>query len=80
MEVYGCPIWGTKGYGQGMDSQFPIFRETKNRIKGRILWWLRSVSGGSSVHACYVYANGVANYTSPTHTWVRPLPCFLIGA
>ena len=36
MEVYGCPIWGTKGYGQGMDSQFPKFRETKNRIKGRI--------------------------------------------
>ena len=80
MEVYGCPIWGTKGYGQGMDSQFPIFRETKNRIKGRIAWWLRSVSGGSSVNACYVSNVGLANYYSPTNTWVRPLPCFLIGA
>ena len=63
-----------------MDSQFPIFRETKNRIKGRIDWWLRSVSGGSSVDACYVYHSGNAYCYSPTYTWVRPLPCFLIGA
>ena len=80
MEVYGCLVWGTKGWSQGMDSQFPLFRETKNRIRPRVTWWLRSGRGGSSTHACYVHAHGHANYGSCTYTWIRPLPCFLVGA
>ncbi len=80
MEVYGCPVWGTKGYSVGFDSQFPIFSDTASRIAGgRVSWWLRSVVGGSSSYACYVNGNGGANYNAPTTGWVRPLPCFLIG-
>ena len=80
MEVYGCLVWGTKGYSQGMDSQFPLFRETKNRIMGgRVYWWLRSASGGSSSYVCLVYSSGNASYYSAAHTGLRPRPCFLLG-
>lgn len=80
MEVYGCPIWGTKGYSVGFDCQFPIFADTAARINGtRAGWWLRSVVGGSASGVCDVTAGGPAGYTSATSTWVRPLPCFLIG-
>ena len=51
MEVYGCPVWGTKGYSVGFDCQFDLFRDTAHRINGnRYGWWLRSVVGGSSSH------------------------------
>lgn len=80
MEVYGCPVWGSKGYSVGFDSQFPIFTDTASRIAGhRVYWWLRSVVGGSSSYACYVYSSGYASYTAPASAWVRPLPCFLLG-
>ena len=80
MEVYGCPVWGSKGYSVGFDSQFPIFSDTASRISGtRVTWWLRSVMGGSSSHACYVGSYGYANYDAPTIGWIRPLPCFLLG-
>lgn len=80
MEVYGCVIWGTKGYSVGFDSQFPIFSDTAHRIMGtRVSWWLRSVPGVSSVYACYVSYGGNAGSYLPSHDWVRPRPCFLIG-
>ena len=80
MEVYGCPVWGTPGWSVGMDCQFEIFKQTKDRIQGsRITWWLRSVSGSSSSNVCNVSGYGAANCTSATTTWVRPLPCFLVG-
>lgn len=80
MEVYGCPVWGSKGYSVGFDSQFPIFTDTASRIAGpRVNWWLRSVVGGSSSYACCVRGSGNANTTAPTYDWVRPLPCFLLG-
>ena len=80
MEVYGCPVWGSKGYSVGFDSQFPIFTDTASRIAGpRVPWWLRSVMGGSSSNACYVGSNGYAYTPAPTNDWVRPLPCFLLG-
>ena len=28
MEVYGCPVWGTKGYSVGFDCQWDLFRDT----------------------------------------------------
>lgn len=34
MEVYGCPVWGTKGYGVGFDCQFDLFRDTAHRLNG----------------------------------------------
>lgn len=80
MEVYGCPVWGTKGYSVGFDSQFPIFSDTASRIAGgRVIWWLRSVVGGSASGACSVSSSGSASYYAPASDWLRPLPCFLIG-
>ncbi|WP_417574759.1 DUF6273 domain-containing protein, partial [Parolsenella catena] len=80
MEVYGCPVWGTKGYSVGFDCQFDLFRDTAHRLNGtRCSWWLRSVMGGSSSHVCYVALSGAANCTSATLAWVRPRPGFLVG-
>ena len=80
MEVYGCPVWGSKGYSVGFDSQFPIFTDTASRIVGgRVDWWLRSVMGGSSSSACRVNSSGYAGNTAPANDWVRPLPFFLLG-
>ncbi len=79
MEVYGCCVWGTPGYSQGMDSQLPLFRETKNRIKARVGWWLRVASGSSSSYVCDVGNGGNAHSSSASYSSIRPLPCFLIG-
>ena len=80
MEVYGCPVWGTKGYSVGFDCQWDLFRDTVHRINGnRYKWWLRSVMGGSSSDVCCVGDNGDAHCTSATNTWVRPRPGFLVG-
>ena len=78
MEVYGCPVWGTKGYSVGFDSQFPIFTNTSNRNLDRCAWWLRSLEGGSTVGVCCVYGNGEARTTFAANNF-PPLPCFLIG-
>ena len=46
MEVYGCPVWGTKGYSVGFDCQWDLFRDTAHRVNGnRCGWWLRSGHG-----------------------------------
>lgn len=80
MEVYGCPVWGTKGYSVGFDCQFDLFRDTAHRLNGtRYSWWLRSVASGSSSHVCYVTSYGIASFYSATATWVRPRPGFLVG-
>ena len=80
MEVYGCPVWGTKGYSVGFDCQFDLFRDTAHRLNGtRDAWWLRSVMGGSSSSVCYVSSYGTAHYSSATGVWVRPRPGFLVG-
>lgn len=63
MEVYGCPVWGTKGYSVGFDCQFDLFRDTAHRVNGnRCNWWLRSVVGGSSSYVCFVSNRGVATF------------------
>ena len=80
MEVYGCPVWGTKGYSVGFDCQFDLFRDTAHRLNGtRHGWWLRSVMGGSSSYVCCVNGYGDATCTSAANTWVRPRPGFLVG-
>ena len=80
MEVYGCPVWGTKGYSVGFDCQWDLFRDTAHRINGnRCAWWLRSVMGGSSSYVCCVSCNGAASYNSAATVWVRPRPGFLVG-
>ena len=80
VEVYGQNVWSKPGYGTGFDCQFPLFKQTKDRIQGsRIPWWLRSVSGSSASSVCCVYTNGLASYYAATNDWIRPLPCFLVG-
>ena len=80
MEVYGCPVWGTKGYSVGFDCQFDLFRDTAHRLNGtRYNWWLRSVMGGSSSNVCFVDHGGNAYCSSATYVWVRPRPGFLVG-
>lgn len=80
MEVYGCPVWGTKGYSVGFDCQFDLFRDTAHRLNGtRCSWWLRSVVGGSSSNVCCVDYYGNASCPSASHAWVRPRPGFLVG-
>ena len=80
MEVYGCPVWGTKGYSVGFDCQWDLFRDTAHRVNGnRCGWWLRSVMGGSSSDVCYVDDYGNADCSSATNVWVRPRPGFLVG-
>ena len=80
MEVYGCPVWGTKGYSVGFDCQFDLFRDTAHRLNGtRYYWWLRSVMGGSSSYVCCVSSYGYASCHSATSAWVRPRPGFLVG-
>ncbi len=84
MEVYGCIVWGTKnGYSVGFDTQFPIFAQTKDRIRRsaadgatRLSWWLRTVGGSSSTWVCAVHALGLADCADAASTNVRPLPCF----
>lgn len=83
-EVYGQCVWGTKGYSVGMDCQFPIFKQSRDRIGRsgspvRVHWWLRSVVAGSTSNVCGVNNGGTASNSSATHTWTRPLPCFLVG-
>lgn len=80
MEVYGCPVWGTKGYSVGFDCQLDLFRDTAHRLNGtRYGWWLRSVASGSASGVCYVHHYGTATCYSATDTWVRPRPGFLFG-
>ena len=80
MEVYGCPVWGTKGWSVGDSAQLPIFRDSRYRInKSRVSWWLRSVMAGSASNVCTVYAGGTAGTYGSANVWSRPRTCFLIG-
>lgn len=80
VEVYGFPVWGSKGYSVGMDCHFPIFDSAASRLMGeRVGWWLRSVLGGSASGVCGVGSSGNCSHNSATNGWVRPRPCFLIG-
>ena len=80
MEVYGCPVWGTKGYSVGFDCQLDLFRDTAHRLNGtRCGWWLRSVASGSASDVCCVHYYGNASCTSATNVWIRPRPGFLVG-
>lgn len=79
MEVYGCPVWGTRGWSVGEAAQIPLFRDSRYRIKVRVSWWLRSVMAGSASSVCVVSGYGNASNPSATTPGVRPRSCFLIG-
>ena len=81
MEVYGTVVWGTPGYTVGISRQLPLFaiNPKKNLNGSRVIWWLRSVSGSSASHVCYVRHYGIASYNSATYDWCRPRCGFLLG-
>ena len=82
VEVYGCTVWGTKGYSHGAFVQYPLFKHGRNRIKhigsGRADWWLLAPYSGNSSSAAYVGGYGTANYTSASSTGVGAPVCFRI--
>lgn len=86
MEVYGTCVWGTKGYSQGAFTQYPIFRDSKMRIKGlgngggRYYWWLLTPYSGSSATAADVTGDGLARYYDASYEWVGAPVCFRIQA
>lgn len=85
MEVYGCPAWGTRGYSAGAFTQYPIFRDSKMRIKGlghnggRFTWWLLTPPSGSTTRAAYVHYYGSANYYDASYESVGAPVCFRIA-
>lgn len=86
-EVFGSVVWGTKGYSQQQAVQYPLFANSyKHRNKGkgngggRCGWWLSTVSSGESTTCCRVSANGHANYSHTSLTYVGVPVCFRIVA
>lgn len=84
VEVYGFPVWGTKGYSVGMDCHFPLFPDTASRIRRhpdgeRRSWWLRAPSGVNAANACDVNGSGYASNHTASDSRGRPLPCFRVG-
>lgn len=65
MEVYGCCVWGTKGFSQSNSHQYDIFRDGKMYIKGygnggnRCNWRLMDQASGRSNYVSYVTDLGV---------------------
>lgn len=83
VEVYGFPVWGSKGgYGLGGSIQYPLFmgnmRRLKKRNGGRYGWWVLSPSANSSRWG-YVSGAGGAEYTLTPSGWVAAPVCFRIG-
>ena len=83
-EVMDQTVWCTKTYGNGHAVQYPIFANSwRNRIKGagdggdRANWWLLSVCGGHSTHACNVNHYGYADSYSCSSAYRVPV-CFRI--
>lgn len=84
VEVYGCPVWGSKGgNGLGGSIQYPYFvgnmRRLKKRNGIRYYWWLLSPYTNTSGW-CYVYDSGNAYYSySASADWIAAPICFRIG-
>ena len=83
VEVYGCPVWGSKGgYGLGGSIQYPLFmgnmRRVKKRNGSRRRWWLLSPYA-SLTGWCGVTTGGTAyNYVASDTSIAAPV-CFRIG-
>ena len=82
-EVYGCPVWGSKGgYGLGGSIQYPLFmgnmRRLKKRNGSRYSWWLLSPYPGTA-DWCNVHNNGAAGYNVASNVWIATPVCFRVG-
>lgn len=78
-EVFGCDVFGTKGYSVGADVQFDLFRSGDALTGGKNPWWLRTVAGGSTTKACYVDSTGAPMTKDVNGTDVRPRVAMLFG-
>lgn len=83
VEVYGCPVWGSKGgYGLGGSIQYPYFvgnmRRLKKRNGGRSNWWLLSPATYTAGW-CSVSGDGGASSGGASGGWVAAPVCFRIG-
>lgn len=78
-EVFGCDVFGTKGYSVGADVQFDLFKSGGALTGGKNPWWLRTVAGGSTTKACYVDSTGAPMAKDVTGTYVRPRVALLFG-
>lgn len=84
VEVYGCPVWGSKGgHGLGGSIQYPLFMGNMRRLKRRngirYYWWLLTPYTNTSGW-CYVYDSGNAYYSySASADWIAAPVCFRIG-
>ena len=78
-EVFGCDVFGTKGYSVGADVQFDLFRSGDALTGGKMAWWLRTVAGGSTTKACYVDSTGAPMAKDATGSYVRPRVALLFG-
>ena len=82
MEVYGCPVWGSKDYGVSGFIQYPLFmgnmRRVKKRNGSRGDWWLLSPYAGATSW-CRVIAGGNASYAGASYDWIAAPVCFRIG-
>lgn len=78
-EVFGCDVFGTKGYSVGADVQFDLFKSGGALTGGKNPWWLRTVAGGSTTKACYVDSTGAPMAKDATGSYVRPRVAILFG-
>ena len=82
MEVYGCPVWGSKDYSVGGFIQYPLFMGNMRRLKSRRWdresWWLLSPAANTD-DWCFVSLSGLANKYSASHTRIAAPVCFRIG-
>ena len=83
VEVYGCPVWGSKGgHGLGGSIQYPYFvgnmRRMKKRNGGRHNWWLLSPYTDTT-YWCYVHNSGYAASYVASYDLVAAPVCFRIG-
>lgn len=82
VEVYGCPVWGSRDWNAGGFIQYPLFmgnmRRVKKRNGSRYDWWLLSPYA-SATHWCYVAYTGAASYYNASGTNIAAPVCFRIG-
>nr|UVM86335.1 MAG: hypothetical protein [Bacteriophage sp.] len=78
-EVFGCDVFGTKGYSVGADVQFDLFKSGDALTGGKKPWWLRTVAGGSTTKACYVDSTGAPMAKDVNGAYVRPRVALLFA-
>ena len=82
MEVYGCPVWGSKDYGVGGFIQYPLFmgnmRRLKKRNGSRAGWWLLSPHANTTSW-CRVYNNAIDANALASNAYIAAPVCFRIG-